>query len=189
MQWTEEKIRALSSEDYRKYRKEIKKFYNNIRFRQDLIIRQNKNQHKADVMTKNTTKETLANDYYFEHHKELKYLQKLKNYPWRAFLQAARSRCECKSNVSYIDYGFLGIQCLLTEQEIKKLWFRDKAYEMKQPSLDRKDALFHYTYNNCQFIEFTENVKRAKKFQKINHFRKTLDINGGLDTIRKVKKC
>ncbi len=47
--------------------------------------------------------------------------------------------------------------------EIKELWFRDKAYEMKQPSIDRIDNDDNYIFNNCEFIEKDENSIKNKR--------------------------
>lgn len=39
------------------------------------------------------------------------------------------------------------------------LWFRDKAYKMVKPSIDRKDANKNYTIDNCRYIELKENYR------------------------------
>lgn len=189
MEWTEEKIKALSIDDYLKFRKEIKEFYQNTQFRTQFKIRENQIQRK--LIKKKLNKSTQLtrkqqeqlkieekNNLYWKIHGELAYKKKYKECPWMAFLQNAISRCECKSNNSYIDYGFIGIQCWLDEEEIKSLWFGDEAYLLHRPSLDRKDPLFHYTYDNCQFIEMEHNISRGKKLQRHTRIRKTLDCNG-----------
>jgi hypothetical protein len=43
------------------------------------------------------------------------------------------------------------------------MWFRDKAFEMKRPSLDRIDTTGDYCLDNCRFIELKENLHRAKR--------------------------
>ncbi|MCK4649189.1 hypothetical protein KAT51_06675, partial [bacterium] len=50
----------------------------------------------------------------------------------------------------------------LTSEDIKFLWFRDKAYNLGQPSIDRKDTYGDYSIDNCRFIEKVDNVRRAK---------------------------
>ena len=85
------------------------------------------------------------------------YRQKIKKCPWYKHLISLRSRCsytKCK-------YYKKGIKSFLTEEDIKELWFRDKAYLLKQPSIDRKDNNGHYIKDNCQFIEFVENSRKG----------------------------
>jgi len=72
-----------------------------------------------------------------------------------------KMRCNSTKSDSYKDYGGRGIKCLITAEELKELWFRDKAYLMKQPSIDRKDNDGHYEYNNCHFMEMYENNSKA----------------------------
>lgn len=56
---------------------------------------------------------------------------------------------------------------LLNLEEIKTLWFRDKALLLKRPSLDRIDSSKDYSYQNCRFIELSENVRRANCARKL----------------------
>ena len=44
------------------------------------------------------------------------------------------------------------------------MWFRDKAYEMKKPTVDRIDSLESYTLENCRYIEAVENSKRERNY-------------------------
>ena len=43
------------------------------------------------------------------------------------------------------------------------LWNEAKAWLMRCPSIDRKNKRNHYTFDNCQFIEFSENSGKDKK--------------------------
>jgi hypothetical protein len=79
--------------------------------------------------------------------------------PWYSSLEKARSRCNNPKNASYKYYGEKGIVCKLTLQEVKFLWFRDKAYLLKRPSIDRENSDGHYEVSNCRFIEFKENSR------------------------------
>ena len=79
-----------------------------------------------------------------------------KNYPWCTYRSNAKKRC-APSGVYYKR----GIKCLLTIEEVKQLWYRDKAYLMTNPSLDRiAGNNSNYTFQNCRFIELRNNVSR-----------------------------
>ena len=83
-----------------------------------------------------------------------------KDNPWIAFYTNARQRCTNPKCPAYKWYGAKGIKFLLSIEEIKKLWFKDKAYNLKNPSIDRRESDLDYTYNNCRFIERWVNVLR-----------------------------
>ena len=83
-----------------------------------------------------------------------------KTHPWYSHFCALKQRCEYPKHVRYRCYGGRGIKVLLTLADIKKLWLRDKACRMKQPSIDRVDTNQHYAFSNCQFIELSENIKK-----------------------------
>ncbi|GAF95477.1 unnamed protein product, partial [marine sediment metagenome] len=84
-----------------------------------------------------------------------------KKFPWKKTLYKIKSRCNNINDNSYSRYGGRGIKCRITAEEIKKLWFRDKAYEMEKPSIDREDNDGHYEFGNCRYMELVENIKRA----------------------------
>ena len=86
-----------------------------------------------------------------------------KKFPWKEDLHQIKQSCNNSNNKAYKYYGGRGIKCLITEEEIKKLWYRDKAYKMKRPSIDRIDNDGNYEYNNCQFIEFSKNISKRNK--------------------------
>ena len=104
--------------------------------------------------------------WYQEHKKELGikhkyYHQKYnKKYPWKVTFNSIQTRCNNPNCDRYKWYGGKGIKCLITVDEIKILWFRDKAFEMKKPSIDRKNNDENYTFKNCQFIELVQNIKK-----------------------------
>lgn len=83
-----------------------------------------------------------------------------KLYPWIYLYQDIKRRCENKNRKDYSRYGGKNIKCLITKDEIEELWFRDKAYLMKKPSIDRKKSNKDYIFDNCQFIELSENSRK-----------------------------
>lgn len=84
--------------------------------------------------------------------------QERKETPWKYTLVKIKTRCNNKNSSDYKYYGGRGIKCLITEEELKTLWFRDKAYNMKKPSIDRIDNDGNYEYNNCEYIELSDNI-------------------------------
>ncbi len=81
-------------------------------------------------------------------------------YPWKVILSSIKQRCNNPNNEYYKNYGLRGIQCLITSEELKFLWYRDKASLLNQPSIDRIDNDGHYELPNCQFIEMIDNNKK-----------------------------
>jgi len=81
-------------------------------------------------------------------------------YPWKFTLQHIKQRCNNSNHTHYKYYGGRGIKCLITEEELKFLWFRDCAYELEQPSIHRIDNDSDYELNNCQYIEKSKNSKQ-----------------------------
>lgn len=94
-------------------------------------------------------------------------------YPWKRTLSQIKQRCYNTNNIKYKDWGGRGIKCLITSEELKQLWFRDKAYLLNKPSIDRKDNNGNYTLKNCRYIELSENCCRNHR-KKINQY----DLDG-----------
>lgn len=86
-------------------------------------------------------------------------------YPWLRAWYNARSRCIFKNRLDYPRYGGKGIKFLLTKEEIKELWFRDKGYLLKKPSIDRIKFDKDYYFDNCRFIEWGANT--AERNQRV----------------------
>ena len=86
-----------------------------------------------------------------------------KKYPLRQLLKNIKQRCNYPKDKKYKYYGGKGIKCLLIMEDLKYLWFRDKAYNLKQPSIDRKNSDGDYIIKNCRFIEMAENRKKRNK--------------------------
>jgi len=92
------------------------------------------------------------------------YNKNLKNkYPWKEIFYSINQRCNNSKSKAYKWYGGRGIKCLITKKDIKNLWFRDKAYKMKKPSINRKDNGGNYIFSNCEFIELSLNCAEKNK--------------------------
>lgn len=105
------------------------------------------------------------------------YMKAKNRHPWVLHGYACKYRCTNPNRKSYCNYGGKGIEFLLTNNELKELWFRDKAYELDRPSLDRENPKLNYIFNNCQFIEHTKNCGKDHKkiilqFDKEENFLK-----------------
>lgn len=84
---------------------------------------------------------------------------------WEKTLIYIKARCNSKAINTYKYYKVRNIKCLITKKELKWLWFRDKAYKMKKPSIHRLNSYKDYTYENCCYIEFG---KHGQLHRKIN---------------------
>lgn len=84
-------------------------------------------------------------------------------HPWHRYYENAKQRCLNKNHKRYMYYGGKGIKLEITPYEIKQLWFRDNAKDMRKASIDRINPDGNYTFSNCRFIEFKENMKRRFK--------------------------
>lgn len=106
-----------------------------------------------------------ANKYEKDNNDRVKLRQKknYKNNKWKWVFSNIKRRYNIEKCHNYKSYGGSGIKHLITRNEIKELWFRDKAYEMKQPSIDRENPYGNYEFSNCRFIEMEENNKRPKR--------------------------
>jgi hypothetical protein len=87
----------------------------------------------------------------------------IKKHPW------IRTFKNIKTRIKH-DKCYFNIKCLITTIELQKLWFRDNAFLMKQPSIDRINTYGHYCYDNCRYIEMQDNRKR--KHRKIIYLTK-----------------
>lgn len=78
-----------------------------------------------------------------------------KKCPWAKTLARISTRCNGKTQY----YHKKGIKNFLNTADLKYLWFRDKAYLMERPSIDRKNSDKHYTLENCRYLELIENIR------------------------------
>ena len=75
--------------------------------------------------------------------------------PWYRHFHSIRSRVKDKAD----KYFKKSIKNFLTLEDIKKLWFRDYAWLLNKPSIDRINNKGNYIFNNCRFIELSENSR------------------------------
>lgn len=85
-----------------------------------------------------------------------KWHERINKYPWLKTLHYIRGRCNDKKRKYY---GAKGIRCILTQNDIKHLWFRYKVEQMKKPTIHRINSNDHYRIDNCIFVEWEENQK------------------------------
>jgi hypothetical protein len=114
---------------------------------------------------RNREKYITRSKIYYRLHKE-KCIAYTKEYerlhPFKKLLHNIRQRCRNKNDKKYKYYGGKGVKCLLTDNDLEFLWTRDKAWLLKEPSIDRKDNNKNYVLTNCQFIEMSVNrIKRG----------------------------
>ena len=91
------------------------------------------------------------------------YKNRVKAEPWFPHFRDAKSRCLNKNNSRFYRYGGRGIKFKMTKDDFKLLWNRDKAFNMKKPSIDRVNNNSHYRLSNCRFIEMSLNTAKGNK--------------------------
>ncbi|GAG78454.1 unnamed protein product, partial [marine sediment metagenome] len=84
--------------------------------------------------------------------------------------------CLNKKAINYKYYGGKGIKFKLTMPDVMDLWIRDNAEDMKKPSLDRVNSDKDYSFDNCRFMEHTENCGRANRGRVREHVKKLARI-------------
>ena len=146
----------------------------------DFYFRKDNNNYRADckqcnnkisLYYHNTHKERISQSmkdwrnnnkmYLIEKRKEI-----AKETPWVMTWYRINSRCNTKTNPDYPLYGGRGIKNKLSQEDCKFLWFRDKAYLLKQASIHRKNSDGNYTISNCKYIEQKDNIGIANKENK-----------------------
>ena len=95
-------------------------------------------------------------------------IRKKKSNPWLKTYISVIGRCKCKSSSGYARYGARGIKVLMKLKDYEFLWFRDKAYEMKKPSIDRIDPDKNYELSNCRYIEHSLNSSLGARIRRTN---------------------
>lgn len=80
-------------------------------------------------------------------------------HPWIVNHDGAIARCRRRK-----EYINKNIKYEMTREEVKKLWFRDKAYQMFCPTIHRKNNNGNYVFNNCEFLEKSIHNSIPKNF-------------------------
>lgn len=120
--------------------------------------RERNNKRGRDHYHKNKTHYKAYRDSHIKERQLAQQKRKL-TFPWLSHLTDANTRCNNPKFIRYYRYGGRGIKCLLTKDEIRELYIRDKAHLLKTPSLDRIDNDGNYTFDNCRFIEKIKNTQ------------------------------
>lgn len=84
-----------------------------------------------------------------------RYLRLKKEQPWYLVFLATKKRCK-------YDEDYKKLENDLTLEQVKTLWFRDKADKLRRPSIDRIKNNLGYHFWNCQFIELGINSVKDK---------------------------
>ena len=101
-----------------------------------------------------------------------------KSHPWLKHYENAYTRTHYPDNKEHQSYKERIFN--ITNYDVKELWFRDKAWLLNKPSLDRIDNDKGYFKSNCRFIELSENCARNgfSEQNKLNCKNKKRDIYG-----------
>tara|TARA_R110000851_G_scaffold138284_1_gene274872 strand:+ start:142 stop:618 length:477 start_codon:yes stop_codon:yes gene_type:complete len=81
----------------------------------------------------------------------------LKKNPWARKYTSSKNRSKRKN-----------LEHTMVMADFKELWFRDKAWELDRPSIDRIDNKKGYVKENCRFIELSENIARESRGRKMS---------------------
>jgi hypothetical protein len=85
--------------------------------------------------------------------------------PWLVRVPSMRARCNNPKHLRYKYYGGKGIKALITHKEIEHVWFRDKAYLMREASLDRIDNDGDYAPYNVRCVTPKQNAQnKVRKY-------------------------
>jgi hypothetical protein len=99
-------------------------------------------------------KNYAADSEYFKKRDE----RRIKKHPWYRSYLCAKSRCKPKGTLFK-----RGLKFNLSFEDMGKLWFRDKADLLADPTIDRINNKMGYCFDNCRFIERAENSRKGAK--------------------------
>lgn len=119
-----------------------------------------------------------------------KHLELKKISPWIITFKSLKRKCVWAKTMLYVQRN---ITYDLTIEQLKNLWFRDRADLMVKPVLHRIDNDGNYTYENCKYIEAKEhssihhkleNGQWSKKFKACIKCERTNQRNGGFNCFK-----
>lgn len=115
---------------------------------------------KLEIYCRDCNKERLKRNYYKFQRKKILASRKVRKRrtQWERTYAGILRRCSPSG-----EYAQKGIKNYLSPMELMDLWHRDKGWELRKPSIDRKNPKGHYTYSNCRYIELSENSRLARK--------------------------
>lgn len=160
---SERRYRSKDKNKWRKYhrkyylkRKRYFKKYHKVYYRRN---KKDRLKYQRVYYSKNKEKEyqyNLVNKDWIKEKRIKKYRWFRKNRPWHLILKGIKGR------VGRIE-RYKKIKNFLTEKDIKNLWYRDKAFLMKNPHLHRKESKGHYAIENCKFLRGVEHIRLHNK--------------------------
>lgn len=114
---------------------------------------------------------------------------KTKTEPWIKTFKRINNRIQ-------YSLRYKNIKSFITIKQLKYLWFRDKGWLLKEPSIDRKNLRGNYTVRNCQYIEKRINSGKDKiglkydknRIEKIFSWRKNKKSKKYKNHIKKLRK-
>ena len=80
--------------------------------------------------------------------------------PWHKAIKNIKQRCQNPNDSKFKYYGGKGIELKLTSNDLRAAFENAKAWSMKQPSIDRINGNGHYSPDNIQWIEMSDNRKK-----------------------------
>lgn len=108
-------------------------------------------ENKERVLREKNERYWIIKDKYKETWKRQR-LARIEKKPWLATRSFILARCS-----NHPRYYGKGIKNFLTIKDLEYLWFRDKAFTMERPSIDRINPVGNYILDNCRYLEWKDN--------------------------------
>lgn len=89
-----------------------------------------------------------------------RFLSGRRRLPWVQALTNIRQRCDNPNDPKFKYYGGRGVRCRITSAQLKAAFFRDKAWLLQKPSVDRIRTRGNYHHKNVRWIELGDNIMR-----------------------------